>query len=269
MWPNSWFPLVWLPFPIQASCWRYLGRLVPELFFLVSSVLKHHIPLFLLVSPILVPVPPLFLLRSSVLAPPTPPPFKATRLFSGQLPNMPTAPDGPTVHCVLQVGFLCCYPPLHCLAPGPAGQLLLNQPTNQSTYHLNPAPGSPLWCPLWLSTNPGATSWLQLPARYFTTLRLSKDRHWFLGSSPTKQAMTKSHPPHTHTHRAQYCVPHTLGVNLAPSLQVTSCFALVLSLGLSTDSSSESSYHVPLAKASQSLHIFLRKTNQTLHCPTH
>lgn len=73
MWPNSWFPLVWLPFPIQASCWRYLGLLVPELFFLVSSVLKHHIPLFFLVSPVLVPVPPLFLLRSSVLAPPTPP----------------------------------------------------------------------------------------------------------------------------------------------------------------------------------------------------
>lgn len=143
----------------------------------------------------------------------------------------------------------------------------VNQPTNQSTHHLNPALGSPSWCPLWLSTTPGATSWLQLPARYFTTLRLSKDRHWFLGPSPSEQAMAKSHP--LHTHKAQSCVPHTLGVNLVPFLQATSCFALVLSLGLSTDSSSESSYHVPLAKASQSLYIFLRKTNQTLHCPTH
>lgn len=229
MWPNSWFPLVWLPFPIQASCWRYLGLLVPELFFLVSSVLKHHIPLFLLVSPVLVPVPPLFLLRSSVLAPPTPPPFKATRLFSGQLPNMPTASDGPTVHYVLQVGFLCCYPSLHCLALGPAGQLLLNQPTNQSTYHLNPAPGSPSWCPLWLSTNPGVTSWLQLPARYFTTLRLSKDRHWFLGSSPTKQAMTKSHPPtHTHIQSSVLCSSHTgcKSCSIPPSHKLL-CFSLI------------------------------------------
>lgn len=36
MWLNSWFPLVWFPFPIQASCWRYLGLLVPELFVLPS-----------------------------------------------------------------------------------------------------------------------------------------------------------------------------------------------------------------------------------------
>lgn len=36
MWLNSWFPPVWFPFPIQASCWRYLGLLVPELFVLPS-----------------------------------------------------------------------------------------------------------------------------------------------------------------------------------------------------------------------------------------
>lgn len=91
-------------------------------------------------------------------------------LFSSQLPNLPTAQDRPTAHRVLQMKFPHPTPVLsgtksYCAASAQPIRQQINQPSPESSTRLPKKPH-------YGSLPPGVATWLQPPARYFTTLGL-------------------------------------------------------------------------------------------------